>query len=234
MLRKILVYNILFLIGICVFGQKSKPKNDPTFDDRPIHFGFALGLNYMDFSFKRDLKKGNGLVADIAMPIPGFQVNTLADFRLNRYFNIRLMPGVSFGNRHVDFKNINSSIDTIVMTAKVSSSFIEMPSLIKYRSKRINNFAPYLIGGLNPRWDFDSKEKQDKVNLIILNHFDLYCEFGVGLDFYNPDFKFSSELKFSYGLTDVLNHRITKNFEKYTYSLVSLHSKIIMFTIYFE
>ena len=32
-----------------VSGQKAKVKNDPAYDKKPLHFGFTVGLNAMDF-----------------------------------------------------------------------------------------------------------------------------------------------------------------------------------------
>ena len=224
---------IILLVAACsVVGQETKPKNDPTYDERPIHFGFSFGLNTMGFVFSRNPINGKGLVPEINTPSPGFQINAVSDLRLFKYLSIRILPGCSFGDREVNYWYHKNGADSLINTAKTSSSFAEMPILLKYKSSRLNNYAPYFIAGINPRFDFDAKKHDG--DLIQLKRFDIYAEMGFGIDFYNPFFKFSSELKLSLGMFDILNHTPIDRNEDYTRAIDALHSKIVMFTIYFE
>ena len=89
---------------------------------------------------------------------------------------------------------------------KLESSFLEFPLLLKYKGDRLNNVRPYLIGGLNFRYDLAAKKEYDadKPVYMRLKRPDLYYEAGGGLDFYLKFFKFSVELKMSNGIRDIL------------------------------
>ena len=55
-------------------------------------------------------------------------------------------------------------------------------------------------------------------------------EIGVGVDYYLPFFKLSTEIRFSYGMLNIVNYddrEITKAFDK-------LGSKMVTFIVYFE
>ena len=60
----------------------------------------------------------------------------------------------------------------------------------------------------------------------------------MGCDIYLPFFKLIPELKFSFGLLDILKKKrsdlIDGTLMKYTYSLDDAHTKMITLTLYFE
>ena len=68
--------------------------------------------------------------------------------------------------------------------------------------------------------------------------FDCYIEIGMGCDFYLPFFKLIPELKFCFGLADILkkdrNDLIDNSLQKFTKSLDGASSKMIVLTLYFE
>lgn len=76
--------------------------NNPTYDDKILHFGFSLGLNAYSFNFRRSApsSKNDSLFVGIAHLEPGFQVNVISDLRLGTYFNLRCMPGINFGDEN--------------------------------------------------------------------------------------------------------------------------------------
>ena len=123
---------------------------------------------------------------------------------------------------------------TIVDQRKnIPSTFIELPLQIKYKSKRLNNFRAYLLGGVNTRIDLASQAKKKKdagVVQVKLNKADVYGEIGVGFDFYFEWFKFGTEIKMSYGLSDILKHEDNI----YTDGIEKMSSKIFQLTFTFE
>ncbi len=44
-------------------------------------------------------------------------------------------------------------IEDVPDGVRVESSFLEFPLLLKYKGDRLNNVRPYVIGGLNYRYD---------------------------------------------------------------------------------
>jgi len=115
----------------------------------------------------------------------------------------------------------------------VPSTFVELPLHLKYKSKRLNNFRAYLLGGANYRIDLASQANKSKdaaeVQAKLLRS-DVYGELGVGFDFYFEWFKFGTELKMSYGVLDVLK----RENNIYTDGIDKLRSKIFQISLTFE
>jgi len=246
-LKKALLTILLSLSVFIVNAQKSKVKNNPEYDDKPMHFGYTMGLNVMDFYFGRNYT-GNApdtIYTDQPELTLGFQVGMVSDFRLGEYFSLRILPSFNFGQRNLylyryanpeaDLKKPNKSLK-YYDNKKVESSMLDLPILIKYRAKRINNFSPYLIGGTSIRYDLAAKSKYDeaKEEYILLKPLDIYGEMGFGMDFYLPFFKFSTEIKYSLGIFDILNHKLPDSHPEYVQSLRRLNSNILMISFHFE
>lgn len=195
-------------------------------DDKPVRFGFSLGMNMMDFAAIPADKEND---VNITALMPGFSVGAVADLRLNRYFNLRFTPTLNLGQRTIEYKDGSST--------SVVSIPLYLPLYLKYSSERNGNFRPYLIGGGGLWWDWGrNKEKP-----ILLKSLDALLEAGVGCDIYFSFFKLSPELKFSFGMNNMLvplaerdAGMITEENKKYTDSIHKLTTKMITLTFNFE
>ena len=125
-MKRILIYILLLLPVSGSYAQKSKVKNDPAYDKKPLHFGFTLGLNTMDFAVKQSRSSYNvdSLFSEVSQLRPGFNINIVSNLRLTEYFDLRFLPGVSFGQRNLLFYKQRSLEDE---NHKLESSFIEFP-----------------------------------------------------------------------------------------------------------
>lgn len=165
---------------------------------------------------------------------PGFQLGPIINFRVFKYLDVRALLLLSFGERDLFYKLIGDSASGPepfeLVEMKIESTFLEFPVLLKYKGKRYNNFRPYLIGGICPKYDLaaQKKLKDDEVK-IRLNELDYYWEIGFGLDFYFDYFKFSTELKFSAGLTNVVKYDGTQ----FTTSIDKMNSRMLMLSFHF-
>jgi hypothetical protein len=233
-LKKTSLILFLLIFYFLAQAQKATVKNNPEYDDKPIHFGYTLGLNVMDFTFGRNYKLPNdSLFADVGTPMLGFQVGMICDFRLGEYFNLRCLPSFNFGQRNLSYY-VNKKT---IIELKIESSMLDFPVQIKYKAKRINNYRPYFIVGLSLRYDLASKNSIDtsKNDYILLKPLDFYYEVGFGIDYYMQYFKFSTELKLCLGRFDVLNRKIEKSTnEPYVNALTKLTSNIFMLSFHFE
>lgn len=212
---------LLLLISYTSFAQRVLLKNMTTFDDKRLHFGFTLGINTTDFVFSYYESMGDNpkftpeivdkvaitskskVRADIAKLTPGFTVGIVTNLRLNENFDLRFLPGMSFAERKIVY-----SIPISDVYAKgngyysIKSTFLDFPLLLKYKSRKMNNQRPYLIGGGAIRIDISKSGQED---LVRLKPFDTYIETGIGWDSYLQFFRLSTELKFSFGLGNVLD-----------------------------
>ncbi len=228
----------LILALICALsavGQKRKLMNRPYLDQRRLHYGFLIGLQIQDLELQNngyiDPESGQQWYADVDNYNPGFSVGVLGELRLNKYLSLRLAPTMHFGQKHILFHEQNSGRDT---TQNIKSTYISIPLDLKFAAPRYNNFRPYLITGVNPMIDLTTK----KHSALMLKPFDCYLEVGMGCDIYLPFFKLNPELKFCFGLADILKKNrkdlIDSTLRKYTNSLDGASSKMIVLTLYFE
>jgi len=225
---------LYFLVASC-FAQKKKPQNDVIYDKKPLHFGFTLGLNAMDFTLfpAGTAMMPDSLHPDVTVLHPGFNINVVSSLKLTEHINLRFLPGISFGQRSVYYYQNDSLVST---NQNIESSFLEFPVILKYKSVRVNNWRPYLIGGMNYRLDLAAKKEYDdeKDIYLRLKRSDIYLETGIGVDFFLRYFKFSAEIKFSAGMRDMLVHTPSARFPEYVTSIDKLKSKMWILSFHFE
>jgi len=231
--KKHLAIALLLSLALHASGQVAKVQHDPGYDYKWIHFGFMVGLNTMDFGFKRpSLVTDTIYFADISRPKPGFQVSIVSDLRMGDRLSLRFLPGITFGVREFSFYDE----DGLISRQTVESNFLDFPLLVKYKSWRVNNYRPYIVGGVDLRYDMASR-KDYEVNgpYIRLHPMDFFVELGFGIDFFLQYFKFSPELKVSAGFRDVLVHDPAGGINScYVNSIERLNSYLVMLCFYFE
>lgn len=269
----------IFVIGImlCIIpqslvAQNEKPKNLLMYDTQPYHFGFILGYNQMSYAMRYyddyQLVGHNSSeypsIADTyytadatyyvrsITPIsqPGFIVGVVGNLRLGKYFDLRLIPSLSFGTRTISYQFYKDVPEPSQTTGNlyyekkkdIFSTFIELPLQIKYKSKRLNNVAAYVIAGGNFKIDLASQKKSqvDITNAqgeqitvtdnIRVKRTDLAAEVGAGFDFYTGYFKFGIEAKMSFGLLNILDSQSLI----YDSSIKSIKNRTFQISLTFE
>lgn len=228
--------SVIFLLIHCsLSGQKQKPKNESWYDDKLLHFGFSLGLNAMDFNItpSQYYLETDSLYPEVSKLNPGINIQIVTNLHASKYFDLRFLPGVSFGQRNVRYYKNNVLVNE---RQRLESSFLEFPILLKYKGDRLNNVRPYVIGGLNFRYDLAGKKEFDdeKPVYLRLKRSDLYFEMGSGLDFYLKYFKLSVEIKMSNGLRNVLVDEAAAGHQEYRNAIEKMKSQIWILAFHFE
>ena len=226
---------VFLLLEFNLAGQKAKPKNESWYDEKPVHFGFSLGVNTMDFNITPSQKhlQADSLYPEVSKLNPGINIQIVTDMRPAKHLDIRFLPGVSFGQRNIRYyKNKVLYNDN----QKLESSFLEFPLLLKIKGDRMNNVRPYVVTGINYRYDLAAKKDfdEEKPVYIRIKKPDLYYEVGGGLDFYLPYFKLSVELKMSNGMTDVLVKETAPGHPEYVNAIEKMKSQIWILAFHFE
>ena len=197
----------LLVLSLFVFvkvqAQDPRWTNLPFYDDKFMHYGFTLGVNASGYKAK---VSSNYFTKDTTLNVtptytPGFSLGFIVNFRLHDHFDLRVLPTVGFYSRSITYDFAHSS-----NTQTIESTFMEIPLLLKYKSMRRSNSRMYVIGGLKAGIEAGAKKKQRKESDLRTNGFDLCLDLGVGMDIYCPLFKFSTELRFSHGLLNVLSN----------------------------
>ena len=234
MKRALFIFLCALATGI-VHAQEPRIQNRPYLDRRFLHYGFFIGLNMMDMEVQNngfiDPETGEQWYTEIDNYQPGFTVGVLGELRLHQNIGLRLQPTIHFGQKHAVFHEQVSGRDT---TQNLKSTYFAVPIDLKIAAPRYNNFRPYATIGAAPTIDLTTR----KHGALLTERFDCYLEIGMGCDIYLPYFKLIPELKFSFGLRDILTHDrsdlIDATLLKYTQSIDKASSKMITLVFYFE
>lgn len=222
-----------------ILAQKEKVKNQPYADQKLFHLGFHVGLHSQDMILTNNGVPGSdGMTwyAEIPSYSPGFTVGVIGDMYINPYLNLRFSPTLYFGDKKFVFKSFTEGEPTeeTEFSTSVRSNYLTFPLDLKYSAFRINNYRPYILGGVYGSLDLGRK----KGNPLLLKGTDVGVEFGLGCDFYLPYFKLCPEIKFCFGLVDLLekdrNDLQDEAIMKYSKSLSKATSRMIVFTFNFE
>lgn len=233
---------LILLFSVPSFAQKKKELHDQSYDKKWFHLGFTLGVNHMNYRIFPDSTLLFTGLSDSVYNVEsdgslGIDLGIISELRLGNYFALRFLPGLLFGQRDLVYQMRKSGSPRFEPTLKeyrmkVSSIYIDAPILLKIKAKRINNYRPYLIGGVAFRYDLDTKRiGNDNDDYTINQHpLDLFYEFGFGVDFFMVYFKLSTEFKFSFGTKDILYHENTE----YCSVMDALKSRMFILSFHFE
>jgi hypothetical protein len=232
--RLIIFTSLLCSMAISGWAQKEKPKNQPYADMKWYHLGFHLGMHTQDLILTHTgavTPDGEVWFAEIPSYNPGFTVGVLGDLYLNPYLNLRLTPTIHLGDK--DFVFIEQTTKQKFRT-NVRSNYLSIPLDLKYSAVRLNNYRPYLLGGVYTAFDIGRK----KGTPVYQKNLDYGLEVGLGCNIYLPYFKLCPEIKFCFGLADLLekdrSELTSEADKKYTQALSRMTSRMIVFTFNFE
>ena len=233
---------LLPLVAVC---QTRKPQNKPYIDLRPLHFGISVGMNLQELEFENVgpqlMEDGTTrtVVCDADTWNPGFSVGVLGDLRLGNHFSLRLAPAMHFGSKRLTFRDLDVLDDRerpTEATQDMKCTYLSMPLELKFAAERFNNYRPYMLVGISPMINLTGKDQE----YVQLKRMDTQLELGMGCDFYLPFFKLIPEIKFCYGLGDVLDKShadelTDANKRIYAKSVASAKpSKMFVISFYFE
>ena len=241
MLKQIF-YSILFiLIANYSYGQAKKIQYNPGYDKKPFHMGFTLGFNSLDY---RILPTDNLLYLSTADSVYrlearqtlGINLGIISDLRVGEYLNIRFLPGMIFGQRNLEYTmrdlGYPDEVKFYTYPMKIPSIYLDAPLTFKFRAQRINNYRPYIIGGMALKYDLETKRvaRENTAYTIKQDPLDYFYEFGFGIDWYLVYFKLSTEFKYSFGMKNII---INENIE-YSKVIDKLRSRMFILSFHFE
>jgi len=241
---KHIAWMMLLLLGCAVSHAQDNDMilNRPYADTKRVHFGFSVGMNFQNIAITN-----NGFVADdqewyadVPALSPGFSVNVLADYRIAEHFNLRFSPGLFFGNKTVRYLNHRGNPEWEVQShykqsQNIKSTYIVVPIDLKMSAKRFHNIRPYFTAGAMYTGDL----AKDRSEQLKLKNSDVMLTVGMGCDFYMPYFKLCPEIKFCFGLKDLLEKNrpdLVDNPEvmRFTQSVSKIKSNMVVVTFFFE
>lgn len=239
--KRALTITFMVVAFVCAYVSPAQARpgdkvlNRPYADMKRWHLGFSIGTTLQDLKFTHNgLVTGDGQqwYAEIPSWSPGINVQVLADLRLHQYVNLRFSPGMSFSFKTAEMRDFYSGMTN---RQEIKSVYVIAPIDLKISGDRLQNSRPYVTLGAMGAFDVSKK----RTEFLQFNTADAYLTLGLGCDFYLPFFKFNPEIKFCFGLTDILRHDrpdLDDNPEMYkiTQSLAKVKSNMFMITFYFE
>lgn len=213
MIKKNVTFFVLFLLTLThITAQKRKVIQLPNFDKYPLHWGFYLGANQIDYQVKyKNYTDSNNLLIDTdyhIKPQTGFHVGLVGDMRLTENINLRLEPGLISSRAKIIFSSSNnpSGIASNEET-DISATYLHIPLLIKLSTNRLGNIRPFMVAGFSYDHNFSSNEKNEQDNALgqfRMRTSNYMMELGVGMEFYFHYFKFSPSIRGIFAMNNEL------------------------------
>ncbi len=216
-------------------AQEQKVQNKPFIDERRFHYGFFVGMHDQGLHLRNnghiDPATGKQWLAEVDRPALGLSVGVLGEWKMHKYFGLRLIPSLHFGSKHITFRNTGTGE---TQSEEMKSTYISLPLDLKVSAPRVNNYRPYVVAGVNPMYDLTA----NKGKRLRTKAFNCALEVGLGCDIYLPFFKLIPELKFSFGLANILQKDRSdlrdKNLLVFTESVDRATANMVTLCFYFE
>jgi len=248
-MKRLTTLIIIVCCGMSTLAQTDRHvQHKPYIDLRPMHFGILVGMHMQDIEFTNvgphQMADEDGnmqeqeIYCDADRWSPGFSVGVLGELRLHENFTFRITPTMHFGAKHLTFINRKLPDEKglpTTQTQDLKNTYVSIPLDIKFAAPRWNNHRPYIMAGVNPTINLTGGSQ----DIVCLKRVNTMLEVGMGCDFYLPFFKLIPELKFCFGIGNVLDKSHIdelrdNSLKAYASSVSSAKSKMIVLTFYFE
>lgn len=209
--REVVVCLFLFAFANDTSAQYTG-RGNVNFDDfsrKDYYFGISLGFNqskHQVFHSREFIGNPNIQLAQ-GSPATGFTVHGIVNYKLGNFFDFRMLPGIAFTTRFLDFNETFDRDADIVTRDRVTveSIFAEIPLHIRYKSAPYKDKRAFIIGGINYSYDVASNSQTRQADdFIKISPHEFSLEIGVGMQFFYQFFILSPELKFSQGINNTL------------------------------
>ena len=202
----------IVLTSLLIFGlaQSSVAQNNPSdnllnYEDQWIHFGFLIGIHSSKYVIRHSDFFTSPAMDTVHSIVPGnlagFKLGFVINMKVSQYLDFRLLPTVGFYENDLSYRFTNG----ITQRELKDATMVELPLLLKYKSARRGNIAMYMVFGVNPSLEASGKgDEQDVTQKLELRNWNIAIDVGIGLDIFYPFFKFSPEIRYSYGLRNML------------------------------
>ncbi len=206
-MKKLLIVLALFIFAESAHAQlfsKERLANLENFDKRFLTWGYFLGFNSYDFKFEYENQFMDDNTDVLVEGQAGFNVGLIGDMRVNNYINLRLEPGLYYTQRNLMFPNFEEEKDFL---REVKSTYIHVPLLVKFSTKRLNNIKPFVVAGISTSFNLSSNQDNPEDNFegqFRTTSTTSYYELGFGIDLYLYFFKFTPSVRGVFALSDEL------------------------------
>ena len=215
-MKKLLIILALLIAGQTASAQlfsRERIKNNENFDKKRWSWGFYLGFNSYDYKFQyeQDLED---ILTETTL---GFNVGLISNLRINDHLDLRFEPGLYITQRNLVYDESyfqGMEFNDSDLLREVKATYIHFPLLLKVSTKRLNNFKPFIVGGVSTALNLSSNEKNPDDNSAgeFRSRRNMYFyEVGFGIDFYLFWFKFTPSIRGVFAFNDEIVRDVDPN-----------------------
>ncbi|MDH5396889.1 MAG: PorT family protein [Cyclobacteriaceae bacterium] len=220
-----------FFLSAHLHAQRRVGMNIPNYDNKKYSYGFLIGLHSTSFKLRYSdefiSNDFDTLHSILPQRSPGFSLGFIVNRGLNEFFDVRILPKVAFYEHDLEY---NFTDESQINQLK-ESTVVEFPLMLKYKSTRRKNSRMYMVGGVKPAYSASGRTDLDSGNESInIQRFNISTDFGFGFDMYFPLFKFSPEVRFSKGMSNMLTDKVNI----YSEGISRLSTNTINFYLLFQ
>ena len=237
-MKKFLLLIVLLITVQSVSAQlfsKEKVLNNENFDKPRLSYGYYLGFNVYDYNidYVTDVKDVQVLKST------GLNVGLVGNIRINDYIDIRLEPGLVISRRELNYSNTffnGISYEEKDLSREIQSTFVHIPLLIKFSTKRVNNIKPFIVGGVSTALNLSSQENNpddNSKNTFRVTKNNLYYELGIGIDLYLEWFKFTPSIRGVFSMQDELVNDVDPN-SPWTSNITQMQTRGVFINFTFQ
>ena len=215
--------------------SKERVLNNENFDKARLSYGYYLGFNVYDYNFDYHTD-----VKDIqVLKSTGFNVGLVGNVRINDYIDIRLEPGLVISRRELNYSQTyftSIAFEDKDLIREIQSTFIHVPLLVKFSSKRINNVKPFVVAGISTALNLSSQQDNpddNSKNVFRVSKNNMYYELGIGIDLYLTWFKFTPSIRGVFSMQDELIKDIDPN-SPWTQNIAQMQTRGVFINFTFQ
>lgn len=206
-----------------ITGSKSAQKRNMRF----LNYGFFIGAASTKYiaQFSESIGSTGTDSTNALLVTPknsvGFSLGFVMNFNLDPSWSVRLLPTYSIYERNIDYVFADSS----TISQVVANNMVEVPLLLKYRSQLRGTRGMYMVAGVKPAFSVSAQKAEDAEILRVANT-NISLEYGFGFDVHFSFFRFSPEIRFSHGISNLLiqdNNRLSTPLKRLSTHNVTLY-----------
>lgn len=204
--RHQIVVGLVLMVSVLGLNAQNNPTDHlPDYDDHFVHYGFVIGVHSAKYRIQYadvfETPAYDTLHSVVPGNLGGFKLGFVVNFHLLQYLDFRILPTVAFYENDLTYRYTNLTETRHIKDATI----VELPLLFKYKAQRRGNYGMYLLAGVTPTFEAVGRgQKEDTSEKLDLMRNQVKIEVGAGFDMYFKLFKFSPELRYSYGLRNML------------------------------
>lgn len=251
---------VLTAVNVAVFADaqfRTRNRMDrlESFDQQVFSWGFYLNGNRLDHHTVFDPVygvRGNTILVT-AKESYSFGAGLIAKFRLNDYLDVRVEPGLQFGQRQLIFNTqVNDEFQNGTLTnapftpfalkeedrvRDIKSTLVDVPVLLELHGDRWYNSRPYVAAGVNYIVNLQSNsdstdDNQQRVFRSTTHNFAWSAELGV--QFYFNKFKLTPGVRGTFFMNNEIVADNPGTPPYWAAAISTLQTRAFMFVLKFE